>query len=304
MKDPQAHRGQSLIIAGDGQPPIVHALAHAMNAALGNVGTTVVYTQTAEPRPMNQLAGLRELVGEMNAGTVEFLLILGGNPVHGARRPRLCGRAREGPLRASLGLYEDETSAACHWHIPETHYLEMWSDVRADDGMATIVQPLIAPLYNGKSAHEVLAALSERGERSGYELVREYWAAATGLSTQVPTAVSAPAPPAAGEPGPAAAARPPLRRSLPVQRGEPAAAVPPPIAAAPVPQLSPFDREWRKWLHDGLIPNTAFAPRAVSLQSGLGSAVRAFSLRWAGGGASGLEVVFRPDPSVRRPLFE
>ncbi len=84
VNDLQAHRGQSLVIAGDGQPPIVHALAHAINDALGNVGATVTYTQTAEAQPMNQLAGLRELVGEMNAGTVEFLLILGGNPVYTA----------------------------------------------------------------------------------------------------------------------------------------------------------------------------------------------------------------------------
>jgi molybdopterin-containing oxidoreductase family iron-sulfur binding subunit len=174
----------------------------------------------------------------------------------------------------------------------------MWSDVRANDGTATIVQPLIAPLYNGKSAHEVLAALSERGERAGYELVREYWAAATGLSTQVPTAVSTPAPPAAGgAAGPVApAAAAPAQPAGPT--GEPAAPVPPPIAAAPVPQLSPFDREWRKWLHDGLIPNTAFAPRAVSLQSGLGSAAAGPRASGQAAGASGLEVVFRPDPSV------
>ena len=84
VNDLQAHRGQSIVIAGDGQPPIVHALAHAINEALGNVGATVTYTQTAEAQPMNQLAGLRELVGEMYAGTVEFLLILGGNPVYTA----------------------------------------------------------------------------------------------------------------------------------------------------------------------------------------------------------------------------
>ena len=70
VKDLQAARGRSLVIAGDTQPPAVHALAHAMNEALGNVGATVTYTQTAEARPSNQLEGLRELVGEMNAGTV------------------------------------------------------------------------------------------------------------------------------------------------------------------------------------------------------------------------------------------
>ena len=136
VKDLQAARGRSLVIAGDGQPPAVHALAHAMNAALGNVGATVVYTQTAEARPINQRAALQELVGEMNAGTVSLLLILGGNPVYTAPagsevRRRACRRSR---CARTSGLYHDETAALCHWHIPEAHFLEAWSDVRADDG--------------------------------------------------------------------------------------------------------------------------------------------------------------------------
>src|SRR5476649_2477505 len=78
-------------------------------------------------------------------------------------------------LRAHLSLYSDETSALCQWQIPEAHFLEAWSDARGYDGTASIVQPLIAPLYGGKSAHEVLAAMSERPERSGHDLVREHW---------------------------------------------------------------------------------------------------------------------------------
>ena len=176
VKDLQAARGRSLVIAGDGQPAVVHALAHAMNAALGNVGATVVYTQTAEAQPTNQLASLRELVGEMNAGTVEFLLIIGVNPVYTAPADlKFADAMQKVAVRAHLGLYEDETAALCHWHIPEAHYLETWSDVRTDDGTVTIVQPLIAPLYNGKSAHEVIAAIAPTGERSGYDMVREYW---------------------------------------------------------------------------------------------------------------------------------
>ena len=295
VKDLQAHRGQSLVIAGDGQPPIVHALAHAMNDVLGNVGSTVVYTQTTETRPMNQLGGLQELVGEMNAGTVEFLLILGGNPVYTAPSDmNFAAALAKVPLRAHLGLYEDESSAGCDWHIPEAHYLETWSDVRSDDGTVTIVQPLIAPLYNGKSAHEVLAALTDRGERPGYELVREYWAGATGLSMQAPAPPPAPAAPAAGRgatpAAPAAPAQPGGRE------GAPAAPEPPPIAAAPIPQLSSFDREWRKWLHDGMVPNTAFTPRSVSVQANLGTV--AGGLQASGAQTSRVEVVFRPDPSV------
>jgi len=293
VSDLQAHRGQSLVIAGDGQPPVVHALAHAINDALGNVGATVTYTQTAEAQPMNQLAGLRELVAEMSAGTVEFLLILGGNPVYTAPVDLDLAAAMERVrLRVHLSLYEDETSALCHWHVPETHFLEAWSDVRSDDGTVTIIQPLIAPLYGGKSAHEVVAAIADR-ERTGYEIVREFWSRERGLSTQAPPAPAAAAPPAA----PAAAAAPGAQPAPATPGAQPAPATPAPVAAAPVPQLSPFDREWRKWLHDGLVPDTAFTTRTVSVQGNLGQA--------SGGPqpAQGLEVVFRPCPGVHDGRF-
>ena len=205
VSDLQGARGRSLVIAGDGQPPSVHALAHAINNALGNVGTTVVYTQTSEARPMNQLAGLRELVGEMNAGTVDFLLVMGANPVYSAPADLNFAQSMEKvPLRAHLGLYEDETAALCQWHIPETHFLEMWSDVRSDDGTVTIVQPLIAPLYNGKSTHEVIAAFTDGIERAGYDIVREFWSRQQGLTT-APAAGAAAAP----TPQSAAAGQPP-----------------------------------------------------------------------------------------------
>ncbi len=294
VSDLQAHRGQSLVIAGDGQPPIVHALAHAINDALGNVGATVTYTQTAEAQPMNQLAGLRELVGEMYAGTVEFLLILGGNPVYSAPADLNFAAAMERvPLRVHLSLYEDETSALCHWHVPETHFLEAWSDVRSADGTATIIQPLIAPLYNGKSAHEVIAAIADR-ERPGYEVVREFWSREKGLSTQA-SAAPAPATPAAA-PAPAPAAAAPAQPGA--QAGTPGAApAPPPIAAAPVAPVSPFDREWRKWLHDGVVPQTAFATRTVSVQGNAGQAPAGPQ------SIEGLEVVFRPCPGIHDGRF-
>ncbi len=79
------------------------------------------------------------------------------------------------PLRVHLSLYDDETSELCHWQTPEAHFLEAWSDARGYDGTVSIVQPLIAPLYNGKSAHELLAALSDKPEQSAYAIVREHW---------------------------------------------------------------------------------------------------------------------------------
>ena len=144
-KDLLAHRGRSLVIAGDGQPPAVHALAHAMNQALGNAGKTVVYTQPVEAEPTNQLDALRDLVADMNAGKVDALVIVSGNPVYTA--PADLGFAaamNKVQLRAHLSLYDDETSELCHWQIPEAHFLEAWSDARGHDGTASIEQPLIA----------------------------------------------------------------------------------------------------------------------------------------------------------------
>ena len=277
IADLQAHQGQSLVIAGDGQPPVVHALAHLINDALGNVGSTVVYTRTAEAQPTNQRHELAELVADMNAGSVETLLILGGNPVYSAPADLNFTTAMEQvPFRAHLSLYEDETSARCHWHIPEAHFLEAWSDVRSDDGTATIIQPLIAPLYNGKSAHEVLAAVNG-GERSGYDLVREHWSSETGLSME-----------------PVALVAPPVEPAAVAVEEEAALDAPAPVAAAPVPLLSLLDREWRKWLHDGLVPNTAFVPRTLAVQVESGAQAGTA----AEGAPSGLEVVFRADPSV------
>jgi MoCo/4Fe-4S cofactor protein with predicted Tat translocation signal len=330
VKDLQAARGRSLVIAGDGQPAAVHALAHAINDALANVGSTVVYTPTAEARPMNQREGLRELVGEMNAGTVDFLMILGGNPVYTAPVDlNFAASMQKVPLRAHFGLYEDETAAVCQWHVNEAHFLEAWGDVRSDDGTVTIIQPLIAPLYNGKSANEVMAAFGERGERSGYDIVREFWSGEVGLSTQAPVDATRPSPPTAppgvgpgsappaGPAGQGAAANPALPSPTPGTspiRQAPAAAPGPlesaglesgprgvaqagpataAVSAAPLPPVSEFDRAWRKWLHDGLIVNTAFAPKTVALQGNAAASTP------AGSQAQGtLEVVFRPDPSI------
>lgn len=177
-RDLKRHRGASLIIAGDEQPPAVHALVHAMNHALGNVGKTVVYTEPIEARPIEQMESLQELVADMDAGRVDALIILGGNPVYTAPADLdFAERLSKVKFRVHLGLYNDETAELCHWHIPETHYLESWSDVRAYDGTVSIVQPLIAPLYGGKSAHELLSALLGKPGQSSYAIVRETWRA-------------------------------------------------------------------------------------------------------------------------------
>ncbi len=174
--DLRNHRGASLIIPGDSQPPIVHALAHDLNAMLGNIGSTVTYTDPVEAEPVNQTESLAALVADMNAGRVEFLVIFGGNPVYTAPADfRFADALARVPFRVHLSLYDDETSNLCHWHVPEAHFLETWGDARAFDGTITLQQPLIAPLYDGKSPLELLAALMGQPGRSGYDLLREYW---------------------------------------------------------------------------------------------------------------------------------
>ena len=174
--DLQQHPGASLVIAGPEQSPAVHALVHAINDALDNIGQTVIYTDPIEANPVDHLASLGELVEEMAAGQVELLLIMGGNPVYNAPADLEFARQLDNvKFRVHLDLYEDETSFLCNWHIPQTHYLETWSDGRAFEGTATIMQPLIAPLYDGRSAHQLLAALLGQSGRSDLELVQEYW---------------------------------------------------------------------------------------------------------------------------------
>jgi molybdopterin-containing oxidoreductase family iron-sulfur binding subunit len=174
--DLREHRGRSLVLAGEQQPPLVHALAHAMNDALGNVGQTVAYTNPVEANSVDQVQSLRELVADMDAGKVEMLVILGGNPVYTAPADlHFADSLQKVGLRVHQSLYDDETSVLCHWHVPESHFLESWSDARAYDGTVSIVQPLIAPLYNSKTPHELLAALTDRPDRSSHDIVHDYW---------------------------------------------------------------------------------------------------------------------------------
>jgi MoCo/4Fe-4S cofactor protein with predicted Tat translocation signal len=175
--DLRENRGTSVVLAGPGQPAVVHALAHAMNSALGNDGATVVHTEPAQ-QAADSLQSLRELVDAMNAGQVNTLVILGGNPVYDAPADLNFTQAlRKVARRVHLSMYDDETSAQCDWHVPELHFLEGWSDARAYDGTVSIVQPLIQPLYGGHSAHDVLTAFTARPQRTAYDAIREHWQA-------------------------------------------------------------------------------------------------------------------------------
>ncbi len=172
-QDLRAAAGASIVIAGETQPPEVHAIVAQINASLGNIGSTITEHAPVVANPGDQLASLRTLVGEMHNGAVDLLVIVGGNPVYDAPVDLdFAGALQKVKLRVHQALHVNETSRRCDWQVPATHFLESWSDVTAPDGSVTVVQPLIAPLYEGVSAHELLDAFLQQPVRSSYDIVR------------------------------------------------------------------------------------------------------------------------------------
>jgi Fe-S-cluster-containing dehydrogenase component len=168
--------GRSVVIAGETAPPVVQALAHAINETLGAVGQTVVYADPVVANPVDNRQSLRELVDDINAGSVQMLIILGGNPVYDCPADiDLKSALPKVPLKVGYSLYTDETAFYTDWHVNASHYLESWSDVRSAGGTVSIVQPLISPLYGSHSAHEFLSVFNGQPETSGYDLLRAYW---------------------------------------------------------------------------------------------------------------------------------
>jgi len=227
----------AVVAVGPQQSAVVHALGHAINQSLGAVGTTVEHFDPVPANWVDEAASLRALVDDMARGDVEVLVVLGGNPVFAAPADLdFAGHASRVPLRIHLGAYEDETAALSHWHLPEAHALESWSDVRGFDGTTSIVQPLIEPLFEGRTAHELLAVLAGTPGRSGYEIVREHWRTVFGDAA--------------------------------------------------------FEQRWRRALHDGIVPGTAFPARRVRPRP-----VPVEQLAPRAPAPDGtLELVLRPDP--------
>ena len=185
VQDLRQFQGRSIVIAGEHQPPAVHVLAHLMNQLLGNVGKTVIHTEPVEAQPeADGVQSLRELVEAMGRNEFDVLVILGDNPAFTAPADFNFGgdagvlqqfAAAPGHVVIHSSLYYNETSFLSHWHIPESHYLEQWGDVRAYDGTSSVVQPLIAPLYQSKSHLELLAALMGEPDQSVRDVVANHW---------------------------------------------------------------------------------------------------------------------------------
>ncbi len=174
--DLKANAGKCVVIPGEQQSANVHLAAIALNQTLGNVGKTVVYTETVQPLPSVQGDDLKSLVADMNAGKVQWLLILDSNPVYSApvdlKFAEALGKV---PKSVHLGSHRDETAQIATWHINSAHYLESWSDARAYDGTLSVIQPMINPLYGGKSAHDVVQTLLDDPARSSFDVLQDNW---------------------------------------------------------------------------------------------------------------------------------
>lgn len=208
-RDLARSRGKSAILVGKQQPASVHALAVALNEALGNVGTTLTFVEIKDSYlPAN--AGLKSLTDQMKAGAVDTLVMLGGNPVYSAPVDLQFAAALPKVKNSiHLATHVDETSNLSTWHLPQSHFLEAWGDVRALDGTLSVIQPLIEPLFSSQSTCEVMNLLATGTKVKGYDVVRESWQSS--------------------------------------------------LAGAG------FEKSWRKVLHDGMLPESAEAPVAVSV---------------------------------------
>ncbi len=170
--DLKAAGGRCVVIPGEQASPAVHAAAYALNSAQGAVGKTVIYTETVNPMPSEQVADFKSLVADMNSGKVQWLVILGVNPIYSAPTDLQFPEAfAKVPVTVHLGSHVDETGSLANWHLNKAHYLESWSDARAYDGTLTIIQPMIAPMYGGVSAHDVLQTLLQDAQLSAYDVV-------------------------------------------------------------------------------------------------------------------------------------
>jgi molybdopterin-containing oxidoreductase family iron-sulfur binding subunit len=336
-RDLQAARGRSIVIPGGNQPAIVHALAHAMNAALGNVGQTVTYTDAFQPNAdVSQIDQLRRLISEIDGGAVRMLVVMGGNPAYTTPADLKLSKERMDkiPFRLHLGQYFDETAEMCHWHVSEKHYLEAWSDTRAYDGTVTIIQPLVKPLYDSRSAHELVQLFfRENFERNDLDIVRDFWqrqgfrtpgntattgATGTGTTTAPTTGGGNNANTSQQQQQP----RPQAQASPATSANTSAATQPPNAQTSASPATTGavgttttttaqsnangggaqnanntttgnFEDQWRRAVHNGLIPNTFGATRTVAVNPAFLTQPEA---KPTGGGS--LEISILPDQNV------
>ncbi len=301
-KDLLAYKGKSVVTVGDNQPPVVHALAHAMNAALGNVGQTVTYIEPFHPNAdVAQIDQLRHLISEIDGGAVKMLVILSGNPVYNTPIDLKLNAERMNkiPIRIHLGQHFDETAELCQWNISEKHFMEMWSDTRAYDGTYTIVQPLIAPLYDSKSAHEVVQLFAKEDyDKKDYDIVKGFWqkkgfsgnSSKTVVATQNGSAANS-----ANTAGQSGANTPSAQSNV---SGAATQTQTPTNGMGSTPNQTGasanFEDNWRRSVHNGFVANSAAAVKTVSVNPAFISQPQ----NNVAAANNGLEISILPDPTI------
>jgi MoCo/4Fe-4S cofactor protein with predicted Tat translocation signal len=336
-KDLQANRGASLVVGDEYLSPAAQVLVHGINQALGNAGATVFYQEPVEADPVDHVQSIAELTRDMAAGQVQVLVILDGvNPLYSAPADLDFKNAFEKVgVRIHHGLFQDETSDHCHWHIPAAHELEGWGDARAFDGTVSIQQPLIEPLYGGKTAAEMVAgALNGVVDAAGYDLVRAYWtsrlpgltagladvakdttgggsnATLLGMGGPFPGAQGIPAAPGTvggGVPNSAVVPVTPAPAAVAAGAAGAGGAVPNPAptgtgaapAAVAAGGAAGFEKAWRETLHAGLIPATASTRATAALNGGaVQQAAGEVAAALAAFKPGEITLQLRPDPTI------
>ncbi|HMS43640.1 MAG TPA: 4Fe-4S dicluster domain-containing protein, partial [Pyrinomonadaceae bacterium] len=292
---------------------MVHALAHAMNDKLGSVGKTLEYVEPFQPfAETTQAEQLKQLISEIDGGQVKMLVILGGNPVYNTPADLKLNEERLNKiaLRVHLGQHFDETAQYCHWHVAEKHFLETWSDTRAYNGAVSLVQPLVQPLYGGKSIHEVVQLFfKENFDKKDYEIVKAFWQKQSLNMTEKAVAATTENKEEAktethSETKTEGETHSETKTEAAVTTPTPGATpkTSPTVLPAATPKTTPgqttttaksFEDNWRKIVHDGVVPNSVATPKSVSVNGGFMSQQIQQPAK-----SGNLEISILPDPSV------
>ena len=295
--DLKARPGHAVVLAGSAQPPEVHALVHAINARLN---APLDVHAPVDPHPEGHVASLQAAVSDLTGGKVQTLIVLGGDPAYAA--PAALGVARaiaRAPFSVHLTEHANDTSQACQWRAPLSHALESWGDLRAPDGTASLLQPLVRPLYDTRTRAEVLDRLAAAPTRaSARDLVRQTWNTQAG-NTQAGSAKSAAGSAKAG--GGVAAPQTPAPR--PMAGGATTVQVAAATAVGgqgasgldkgdggPDIAATAFDRFWTQALTDGVIPDTAASPTPAPTAKA--------PARQARDAPTGFVLALSPDPTL------
>ncbi len=290
--DLQSNPGAAVVVPGEQHDPALHAICHAINEQLGAFGQTVKFTTPVLPKPVGCLEEIKALASDIAAGRVHSLIILGGNPVYNAPSDLKLGELIKEKVKfsAHLTLAPDETGEVCNWEMPMSHFLEAWGDATNFDGSHSIVQPLIEPMYDSKSALELMDNFNG-GARNGHDIVREHW---SGVQTV--------ASPATTPSAPVITLNQPVNQTgihLPDDSHEIA---PHPQPAPASVMLSAEEEKWNVYLADGVFRTAtpllvaglppAGSPVIPTITSGLVATVTAPTQ------AQGLDIMFLPDPTI------